>query len=319
MAGPLARLAAGTCTVFGSAWLIAFAFDRCLTSLLVESTVQTLNDPVVEAEVYQLLRTLLTALLNDPEIRRKAPGFLKRVMSHETFEEAAKVLLSDAVETTSYHKRALNLMQLISSGILKNRDIEERLNRTVQDVVGIVHRAAIWAHHVPLQPFSLRTIPMAPPVTSLSNADFEGSIQAFEQKVEQFELQTAARNLRLESELLISLRNAPQPRTLSIPKLDPGTQFAQICESNTPTFQALEERAIERKLELERQAAAQLLATEQLEAARMRAIEEMESAKLVEQIGEMELQPPQKLEWKGPEKQLPAPTIEQNEAQYLTY
>ena len=318
MAGPLARLAAGTCTVFGSAWLIAFAFDRYLTSLLVESTVQTLNDPVVEAEVYRLLRTLLTDLLNDPEIRRKAPGFLKRVMSQETFEEAAKVLLSDAAETTSYHKRAFDLMQLVSSGVLDNCDIQERMNNTVHEVVGLVHQATTWPHHVPLQPFSLRSIPEAPSVTALSNADFAGVMLAFKQKVGQFELQTAVRTARLESELFISTRSALQPQALNILQLDPGAQFAQICESNAPAFQALEQRMMERKVELERQAVA-ILAAEQLENARMRAIEEVETAKLVEQIGAMELQPPQKLEWKGPEKRLARLMVEQNEAQYLTY
>ena len=328
MAGPMARLAAGTCTIFGSAWLIAFAFDRLLTPLLVESTVRTLNDPVVEEEVYQLLRTLLTTMMNDPGIRSKAPGFLKQVMSQETFEEAAKVLLSGAIETESYHRRAFRLMHFISNGILNNVNIETKLTKTTQEVVGMLHRATSLTQHVPLQPFTLQAIPRASAVTALSSANFEESMQAFKDKISQFELQDVARKLRLESQLLITLPSATQPQTIPVPQLDYSAPFSQTLDANAPAFLEMEQRLAARKLELEQQEAARILALdqqetarilafEQQEAAKVREIEMMEAARLAEQIGASELQPPQVLERTRPSA--PLPVLEQSETHYLTY
>lgn len=317
MAGPMARLAAGTCTIFGSAWLIAFAFDRLLTPLLVESTVRTLNDPVVEEEVYQLLRTLFTTMLNDPGIRSKAPGFLKQVMSQETFEEAAKVLLSGAVETESYHRRAFGLMHVISNGILNNVNIETKLGRTTQEVVGMLHRATVLSHHVPLQPFALRAIPKASAVPALSSADFGESMQAFKHKISQFELQDLARKLRLESQLLITLPSATQPQAIPVPQLDYSAPFSQIMDANAPAFLEMEQRLAARKLELEQQETARIFALEQQEAATIREVEMMEAARLAEQIGASELQPPQVLERTRPRG--PLSVLEQNETHYLTY
>lgn len=300
MAGFLARVAAGTCTIFGSAWLVALSFDRYLTNLLVESTVQILNDPVVEEEVQQFMKLLLTSLLTDPGVEAKTPVFLKQVMSQPSFEEAAKVLLANAVETVSYRQRAMGLMSLVSTRVLTSPSIQLRLTKLIRDITTIISKAKDLAQIIRLPPF--RTTYFPTPVYSSDpyHLDFLSTILNFKRLMSKFSLQIALKSLQNETDRLISSPFIPKLEVLQMPQMDLASNLTRICAENQAVFREAEQKieanrllemqqAMVKRIEVEliqETAAKQHLETEKLtqELENVRELEEIQLAEITRQI-----------------------------------
>ena len=218
------RLAVSAGVLVGSSFFAVKFLETQLTKLLVDSTVEALQDPEVEEEVYELFKKLLQRLLEDPNSRDKTLDFLASVLRTEKAEDAVLKLLVETMQSPEYRSEGLDAMREITQFVLRDKVlIRNAQNLSFQ--LALLAKYFESAKH--FEEFASPRM-LSLPTMRVPRIDFENLLNQDFRFLESIAQREQILNL---SRTTISIPQLEVPRAPRISYQSPTPQLASVCES----------------------------------------------------------------------------------------
>lgn len=139
----LARIGLSVGLLGGGSYYSVKFIEQQLTDVIIQSTVESIQDPEVQAEVYQLFVKLLNKLMDDPATFDKSVEFLIKVIKDPRFEDAVVDTLVDLLNARPAQREGVNVMRFIFQSLLYEFKVRKLLvsaisRRTLQPRKAVV-------------------------------------------------------------------------------------------------------------------------------------------------------------------------------------